>query len=76
MHIHTNAFQVMSINGVPQPYTSMADVVPVPAEVNGTPGRVVLRMRFANFTGRIMFHCHISAHEDEGLMSFINVVPA
>ena len=29
---------------------------------------------FTDFTGPYMFHCHIGAHEDNGMMSFINVV--
>jgi suppressor of ftsI len=35
---------------------------------------VVLRIDFTDFTGKIMFHRHIAAHEDAGMMSFINVV--
>jgi FtsP/CotA-like multicopper oxidase with cupredoxin domain len=74
-HIHTNAFQVISINGVAQPYTHVQDIVPVPYKAHGVPGRVVLRIRFSDYTGLWMFHCHIAAHEDNGMMSFINVVP-
>ena len=74
-HLHTNAFQVMSINGVPKPYTSRQDIIPVPNEVNGVPGQVVIRIQFADFTGPEMFHCHIAAHEDNGMMSYIDVVP-
>jgi FtsP/CotA-like multicopper oxidase with cupredoxin domain len=73
-HIHTNAFQVMSINGVAQPYTHVQDIVLVPNAVNGTPGKVVLRIAFTDYTGRWMFHCHIANHEDLGMMSFIDVV--
>ncbi|RAG83986.1 multicopper oxidase family protein [Streptacidiphilus pinicola] len=73
-HLHTSDFQVMSVNGVPQPYTNRQDIVPVPFEQNGKPGVVVIRVAFSDFTGRYMFHCHIAAHEDHGMMSFINVV--
>jgi suppressor of ftsI len=73
-HLHTNAFQVMSINGVALPYTNVQDIVPIPHAVGGVPGKVVIRVSFANYTGRWMFHCHIAAHEDNGMMSFINVV--
>jgi FtsP/CotA-like multicopper oxidase with cupredoxin domain len=38
------------------------------------PGKVVIRIPFFDFTGPIMFHCHIAAHEDNGMMSYINVV--
>jgi FtsP/CotA-like multicopper oxidase with cupredoxin domain len=73
-HIHTGHFQVMSINGVPQPFTGERDIVPVPYKKDGVPGKVVIRIDFADFTGRWMFHCHIAAHEDNGMMSFVNVV--
>jgi FtsP/CotA-like multicopper oxidase with cupredoxin domain len=73
-HIHTSPFQVMSINGVPQPYQGEQDSVPVPYARKGVPGQVVLRIRLADFTGKWMFHCHIAAHEDNGMMSYLNVV--
>ena len=66
---------MMSINGTPQPYTHVEDTVPVPHPVNGAPGSVVVRIAFADYPGRWMFHCHIAAHEDNGMMSFIDVVP-
>jgi FtsP/CotA-like multicopper oxidase with cupredoxin domain len=74
-HLHTSDFQVMSVNGVPQSYTNRQDIVPVPYEQNGKPGEVVIRIAFDDFPGRYMFHCHIAAHEDNGMMSFIDVVP-
>jgi FtsP/CotA-like multicopper oxidase with cupredoxin domain len=64
----------MSINGVTQTFTGQQDEVPVPAQSNGKPGKVVIRIHFADFTGPLMFHCHIAAHEDAGMVSFINVV--
>ncbi|MFJ2579336.1 multicopper oxidase family protein [Kitasatospora aureofaciens] len=73
-HLHTNAFQVMSVNGVAQPYTHRQDTVPVPHAVDGVPGKVVFRVQFADYPGAWMFHCHIAAHEDHGMMSFIDVV--
>ena len=73
-HIHTDHFQVMSINGVPQRYIGAQDIVPVPYKRHGVAGYVVLRIRFTDFTGKVMFHCHIAAHEDAGMMSFINVI--
>lgn len=73
-HVHTDAFQVMSVNGVDKPYTGRQDIVAVPNAAGGVPGRVVIRIPFDDFTGQVMFHCHIAAHEDNGMMSFINVV--
>jgi hypothetical protein len=43
-------------------------------EQGGVPGKVVIRIHFTDFTGKIMFHCHIAAHEVAGMTSFINVV--
>jgi FtsP/CotA-like multicopper oxidase with cupredoxin domain len=73
-HTHTEHFQVMSINGVAQPYSGEQDIIPVPYKRNGKPGKVVIRIAFTDFTGKVMFHCHIAAHEDAGMMSFINVI--
>jgi len=72
-HLHTEHFQVVSINRVPQAFTGQQDIVPVPHKENGVPGQVVIRIAFDDFPGRVMFHCHIAAHEDAGMMSFINV---
>jgi FtsP/CotA-like multicopper oxidase with cupredoxin domain len=75
-HTHTEHFQVMSVNGVPQPYTGEQDIVSVPHGQHGKPGEVVIRIRFTDFTGKVMFHCHIAAHEDAGMMSYVNVIAA
>jgi suppressor of ftsI len=67
-HIHVNPFEVMSINGVPYHANSLQDVVALP--VGGT---VVIRQTFADFTGTFVFHCHILAHEDMGMMQSVQV---
>lgn len=73
-HTHTDHFQVMSVNGVPQAYTGEQDIAAVPSQLDGKPGQIVIRIRFTDFTGKVMFHCHISAHEDAGMMSYVTVV--
>jgi len=75
-HTHTDHFRVMSVNGVKQPYAGEQDIVPVPTGRHGKPGEVVIRIRFTDFTGKVMFHCHIAAHEDAGMMSYVNVIGA
>jgi FTR1 family protein len=75
-HLHIGHFQVMSINGVPKAFTGEQDAIPIPDEQNGVPGQVVIRIAFDADPGQWMFHCHIAAHEDAGMMSFVNVVPA
>ena len=67
-HIHVNDFQIMSINGKHVDSSSLRDTVPLP--VGGT---VVIRMRFTQFLGRYVFHCHILAHEDGGMMAVVDV---
>ena len=67
-HIHVNDFQVMSVNGKPYDAASLQDIVKIPAK-----GEVVIRQRFADFTGKFVFHCHILAHEDNGMMAVVDV---
>ena len=67
-HIHVNDFQVMSVNGKPYDAASLQDIVKIPAK-----GEVVIRQRFADFTGKFVFHCHILAHEDNGMMAIVDV---
>ena len=67
-HIHVNDFQVQSVNQQPFRARSWADVVPLPIK-----GEVVVRMRFRNFTGKYVYHCHIVAHEDLGMMAVVDV---
>jgi suppressor of ftsI len=67
-HIHVEDFQVMSIDGDPQPF-SYQDTVNLPPRSS-----VVIRIPFLDFTGKFVYHCHILAHEDAGMMSIIEVV--
>lgn len=69
-HIHVNDFQVMSVNGVPEPVPLWLDTVDIPAN-----GQVVIRQRFTDFTGEFVLHCHILVHEDLGMMQNVSVVP-
>jgi suppressor of ftsI len=67
-HIHVNDFQVISIDGKPYRARSLQDTVPLPAG-----GVVRIRMRFRNFLGAYVYHCHILAHEDAGMMGIVDV---
>jgi FtsP/CotA-like multicopper oxidase with cupredoxin domain len=67
-HIHVNDFQVMSINDEAQS-PHYKDTIPVPPQ-----GQVTLRMRFLDFPGKFVYHCHILAHEDAGMMGVVEVV--
>jgi len=67
LHLHVWPMQVVTrngqaIDGSPQ----WLDVVNVPAE-----GTVTVRVRFSDFPGRTVYHCHILDHEDQGMMAVV-----
>jgi suppressor of ftsI len=68
-HVHVNHFEVISVNGTPVDYAPVADTVWVPLESS-----VVIRMKFKEFTGKSVFHCHILPHEDTGMMENFLIV--
>lgn len=68
-HIHINDYQVVSVNGQPYDAKGHQDTVPVPAR-----GEVVILNPFDDFTGKYVFHCHILAHEDLGMMGVVDVL--
>jgi FtsP/CotA-like multicopper oxidase with cupredoxin domain len=67
-HLHTNHFQVIERNGEPAPYLAWKDTVLVPFG-----GIVRLRIRFADFAGKSVYHCHILDHEDLGMMGTVEI---
>jgi FtsP/CotA-like multicopper oxidase with cupredoxin domain len=71
-HIHQGPFQLVEINGVPQPVDDHRDIVDVPIG-----GEVKVIIPFTNplIVGRFVFHCHILSHEDKGMMATIQVIP-
>jgi len=73
-HLHVNPFQVVKVNGQPvDPY--WADTVALPAEGSpANPTSVTFRVRFSDFSGRFVMHCHMLAHEDMGMMQTVEVV--
>jgi FtsP/CotA-like multicopper oxidase with cupredoxin domain len=40
------------------------------------PGYFKMRSRFVDYAGQYVLHCHILAHEDRGMMTIVEVVPA
>jgi len=72
-HMHQGPYQLIEINGVPQPADDHRDIVDVPIR-----GEVKVVIPFTNPTivGRFVYHCHILAHEDKGMMATIEVTPA
>lgn len=67
-HIHTNDFQVISINDRPYEANSHVDTVNLPAD-----GTVTIRIPFLDFTGKFVYHCHILNHADMGMMATVEV---
>jgi FtsP/CotA-like multicopper oxidase with cupredoxin domain len=67
-HLHGFEFQVLDRNGVPEPFRSWKDVVNVPKHQT-----VRFIVHYTDFTGKWMFHCHILAHEDHGMMAVLEV---
>jgi FtsP/CotA-like multicopper oxidase with cupredoxin domain len=67
-HMHTYPMQLVSVNGVPAAFNGYQDEIVLPPH-----GYVVMRVRFSGFTGETVFHCHILAHEDAGMMANIEV---
>lgn len=67
-HLHGFRFQVIDRDGVPEPYVNWKDSVNVPKH-----SRVRVAVKFEDFPGKWMFHCHILNHEDMGMMGILLV---
>ena len=87
IHIHVNDFQVThyfdptrGLETGPEMWSVDNANVPAPAmgaeEFVIQPGALSLRMKFDDFTGLFVMHCHRLNHEDNGLMTLVNVIPA
>jgi len=77
-HIHINPSWVMRIEA-PDEKGNLHNILDAPRWMDTIPiprngGRVVLRIRFADFTGRWVNHCHILQHEDHGMMQTVECV--
>lgn len=67
-HLHTNAFQVISRNGQPEPFRSWKDGINIPAYE-----QVRIRVSFRDFKGKTVYHCHTLDHEDQGMMGIVEI---
>jgi FtsP/CotA-like multicopper oxidase with cupredoxin domain len=86
IHVHVNDFQVTSYF---DPTTGLktgaemweVDNANVPAPTLGPgesviqPGSLSIRTKFEDYTGLFVMHCHRLNHEDNGLMTLVNVIP-
>jgi FtsP/CotA-like multicopper oxidase with cupredoxin domain len=77
-HIHQLHFQVQAINGVAVVDPALRDTVNVPHWPGAGPyPSVTLRMDFRDpaIVGTFVYHCHLLAHEDAGMMGGLQLLP-
>ncbi|MEM9906169.1 MAG: multicopper oxidase family protein [Cyanobacteria bacterium P01_D01_bin.44] len=67
-HLHTNAFQVIERNGEPVVDLVWKDTVNLEAYET-----VKIRVKFSDYAGKTVYHCHILDHEDQGMMGIIEM---
>ena len=67
-HLHGFHFQVLERDGVPEPYRSWKDMLNIPKH---STARIIVR--YDDYPGKWMFHCHILDHEDHGMMGVLEV---
>jgi suppressor of ftsI len=73
--IHQTPFLVTEINGAPQPMLGSFDTITIPSRVGAEPGSVRIKIEFTDpvIVGRFVFHCHVTKHEDKGMMQTVDV---
>jgi FtsP/CotA-like multicopper oxidase with cupredoxin domain len=67
MHLHGHSFRVVSRNGKPNPIREWRDTVLVPTHESAEIAFV------ADNPGDWMFHCHVTDHQETGMMSVIRI---
>ena len=67
-HLHGFQFQVLERGGKREPFPSWKDVVNVRKHESA---RIIVR--YDDYPGMWMFHCHILDHEDHGMMGILEV---
>jgi FtsP/CotA-like multicopper oxidase with cupredoxin domain len=75
-HIHHTAFLLTELGGARQPGDHLMDTVTVPSQVGRVPGSITVKIDFTDpaILGTFVFHCHVTKHEDKGMMQTIEVV--
>lgn len=70
VHLHGIDQQCVSRNGGPCfPYETMKETW-----LLGPGETIEVKLKFTDYTGRYVFHCHMIEHEDDGMMSQFEVV--
>jgi FtsP/CotA-like multicopper oxidase with cupredoxin domain len=70
-HIHQLDYQVVEANGRPVPFNGYDDVINLPAK---STTKIIIPFTEPYLLGKFVYHCHILAHEDRGMMQVIEVV--
>ena len=68
-HIHVNPFQTTRQEPDGMEHVIWKDTI----QVRGNAPPIKLRMRYQDFTGTAVLHCHILDHEDQGMMDLISL---
>ena len=70
-HIHVNDMYVVAIDGqsLPEEKRFWCDTIAIPPG-----GSITFRIRFSDFDGKFVWHCHALDHEDLGMMQLVEVV--
>jgi len=67
-HLHGFQFQVLDRDGLSEPYRAWKDMLNIPKH---STARIIVR--YDDYPGKWMFHCHILDHEDHGMMGVLEV---
>ncbi len=73
-HLHVNSFQLYAIDDKPLDRVEIWDTFVIPPKQNGKNGSITIRIRFLQWVGKTVFHCHILPHEDTGMMQNFTIV--
>jgi FtsP/CotA-like multicopper oxidase with cupredoxin domain len=67
-HIHVNSFEIVALNDQVINPPEFWDTFIIPPKANGKNGSMTIRMRFKEWVGKAVIHCHILPHEDNAMM--------
>ncbi len=67
-HLHSYPFQVLDVNGESPAFRGWRDTINL-----DNSDTVRLLIPFGQYAGKTVFHCHISEHEDAGMMGTVLV---
>jgi FtsP/CotA-like multicopper oxidase with cupredoxin domain len=71
-HLHLNSFQVLDRNGGPP----TLDDAGLKDTVLLAPGETVrVKVKFTDYLGKFVYHCHFLEHADFGMMAQMEIVP-